>query len=391
MEHSYTFANCLCFEKLLAMRILGAHMERLSFNEAPIFDSIDTKQGTIFIDWGRTNHILDTLLAAYRSKEFPYNTKEAIVPHAHQHLPESLELGSKEHAMFLFVSCYYMRGRVKSVTAFKGLTRLYENAPHLFDSSIAQYEPPERISVLLTEAGLGSQEHVSKQWVENATRLEKDWAGDPRNIFEGVSDYSQCLERIQNNGKKGDKAKGFVGFQEKMVSMIAYYLMDEGMIDSFEFPLPVDLHVLRVSVANEMIVFDGYDEEANLYSKETLALMRELYHRYAVDNNVSTLELCNAVWLLSQSVCGKQPGNITLEPNGSDNSEGRSTLLVPLPINPHDRTQQNAYENSCGQCPLDQTCEWNVPGKIYYVQGELRRRGKRVVIPNDRLFEIYEL
>jgi hypothetical protein len=335
----------------------------------------DGKQ--ITIDWPQVEKVLGLLVDAYQNNKFPYNQDSVRVPHDPRHMPETMPRGGTEHAMFLWTTCYYMRGGIKSVDAIKRLATIYDQRPDLFDCAQAAEVEPEEVAGVLKENGLGFQASVGALWVENARRMQERWGGDPRNIFKGVDSYEKALERIQNDGN----GKGFIGFQEKMVSMATYYLMDDEMIEPFVFPLPVDLHVLRVSVANELLVFEGYEEDENLYSSETLRELRTLYYEYAVHHEINPLRLCDALWLLSQSSCGKHPGNITLEPDGRKNRNGRKTNLVPLPVDVNDVNQQRAYENSCRCCPIESTCRWNVPGKIYYVQGELKRRGERVRFP----------
>jgi len=204
------------------------------------------------------------------------------------------------------------------------------------------------------------------------------WDGDPRKIFAGVSDYDEAIGRIQNDNRGG----GFKGFQHKMTSMIIYYLLDDKLIGDFDnFPIPIDMHVMRVSIANEMIKFHGVDEGVNLFRPETTAALRDLYTDYAERHGVSPIDVCDAVWLYSEALCGYQPGNITLEPNGRDARDGRSTLLVPLEHAPLDDAQRKAYERTCGRCAIRSTCKWNIPGKVYYVAGELVRRGRRQDYP----------
>jgi len=331
----------------------------------------------ILVDTARVSTVLGRLVCAFENNEFPYNLDSTRVPQDHRHMPETLELGTREHAMFLWTVCYYMRGGIKSNDAVIRLASMYDARPELFVAKTAKDTNPSDIAAELSANGLGFQQTVSNAWVTNAERLYELYDGDPRKIFEGVDSYERSLELIKNQGKKG----GFVGFQEKMVSMIIYYLADEGLIEEFEFPLPVDIHVLRVSIANELVRFKGYDDDENVFSSELLRVVRELYLDYAREHDVNMLRLCDAVWLLSQSICGVQPGNITLEPEGRKSRNGRSTKLVPLPININNEDQRIAYQHSCGQCPVQETCAWNVPGKIYYVQGELKRRGRRVQFP----------
>lgn len=330
----------------------------------------------ISVDYERTDQVLGILLERYYNNEYPYSLETTRVPHHPDHMPRSMPRDGKEHASFLWMSCYYMRGGIKSVEAFKRLAKMYDNpdSRHLFDFSQAQYADPSEIDAGLKDSGLGFRTAVSGQWIENAKRMTERYDGDPRNIFKNVRDYDEALRLTRNDGKGG----GFKGFQHKMTSMIIYYLQDDGLIDEIkEFPIPIDLHVMRVSVANEMITFPGADLDQDLFKPETTAVLRDIYVDYARRHGVSPIDLCNAVWLYSEALCGYQPGNITLEPRGRNSRNGRNTELVPLEYKPLDDAQREAYARTCGRCALRDTCAWNIPGKPYYVQGELKRRGRR--------------
>lgn len=339
----------------------------------------------IVVDKERVSEVLGRLVCAFENREFPYSLDSTRVPQDHRHMPKTLEFGTREHAMFLWTICYYMRGGIKSNIAVTQMAAIYDQHPELFIAEVAKDIPPEDIATILTENGLGFQKTVSNAWTENARRLFEQYEGDPRKIFDGVSTYEGSLTRVKNDMK----GNGFIGFQEKMVSMIIYYLADEGLISPFEFPLPVDIHVLRVSVANELVKFYGYEDDENIFSDELLAIMRGLFLDYAREHQLDMLRLCDAVWLLSQSTCGLQPGNITLEPNGRENRNGRKTHLVPGPVDVNDETQRQQYMDTCARCPIESTCTWNVPGKIYYVQGELKRRGRRIRFPKPSQGQLF--
>lgn len=162
-----------------------------------------------------------------------------------------------------------------------------------------------------------------------------------------------------------------------MTSMIIYYLMDEGLIDPFVLPIPIDLHVMRVSIANELIKFPNAPYGTNLFTDVTLETLRRLYFDYAVEHGVNPLRLCDAVWMLSESSCGKHPGNRTIEPLGRDKRQGRSTYLLPGKVDENDPAQQAAYAKTCAVCPLENTCRYNIPGTHYYVGGSIIIRGER--------------
>lgn len=331
----------------------------------------------IIIDYQRIDEVLTILTQALENELYPYNLDSVRIPQDPRHMPETLELGSKDHAMFLFTACYYMRGGIKSVEAIKKLARMYDAHPELFDASYAKNLDPESLVPILTTYGLGFQVTVSNQWVNNSKIMDELWDGNPVNIYKDISSYQPCVDRIAN--KRGNQ--GFWGFQEKMVSMLTYYLMDEGMVSYFDFPPPVDLHLMRVSIANELIKFEGYGEHEDVYSEEMLEIMRGYFYDYAVKNQINVLRLADAVWLLSQSLCGNQPGNVTLEPLGRKNRPGRSAFLIAKPIDISDPKQRADYQRTCGSCPIEPTCKYNVPGKYYFVQGRLFRRGERVRFP----------
>lgn len=327
----------------------------------------------ITINQDRVDQVLGRLMWQYKGEQFPYNLDSTRVPQDPRHMPEHFVRGDLDKAMFLWTVCYYMRGGTRSVEAVKRLTPLYNERYELFDCSVAANVDPEVIANELTKKGLGFQEKVSNAWVENAKRMQEQWGGDPRNIFDGVTTYDESLARVMNDKNGG----GFIGFKEKMTSMIIYYLTDAELIEEFPFPVPVDIHVMRVSIANELITFADDAFGVNLYTPQVTQVLRKVYLDYAVQNNVDSRELSNAVWLLSEALCGKHPGNQTLEPLGRKAREGRKTYLVPKPVDPTDPAQQRAYEASCRHCPIESTCDYTLPGKPYYIGGVLFKRGYR--------------
>ncbi len=64
----------------------------------------------IVVDDEQVHEVLSTLTHAYRENLFPYNLDSVRLPHDPRHMPNNLERGGKDHAMFLWNVCYYMRG-----------------------------------------------------------------------------------------------------------------------------------------------------------------------------------------------------------------------------------------------------------------------------------------
>lgn len=335
----------------------------------------------------RVDVVLDTLMEAYEHQYYPYYLDRVRVPQDERHMPPSLERGTKDHAMFFWNVCYYMRGGTKSTFAVQQMAELYQDRPDLFDCQEIITTPQEVIEDALKAHKLGFQKTVAKQWKENAWRMLENYNGDPRTIFADLSEYENPYNELVSRVKNDTKGGGFIGFREKMTSMIAYYLMDEGLVEVFNFPIPIDLHVMRVSVANEMVTFPNLDFPANVHSETLLETLRGVYFDYAERRGVNPLHLCNAVWLLSEALCGQAPGNQVSEPNGRDNREGRLTTLISEIVNPDNPTQQRRYERTCARCPVEATCNFNVHGgAMYYAAGRLAVRGARFRFPARTLF-----
>ncbi len=333
----------------------------------------------------RAETVLDELVLRYRTSQYPYNTRAAVLPQSQEHLPSSLPRGGLDEANFLWCLCYYMRGVIDSISAVTRLGRLYEAHPDLFVPQLAAQLSQETIRTRLIEHRLPDTKTIAKTWSLNAQRLTERWGGDPRQIFAGISDYEAACVRIQS----GKKDTGFMGFQEKMVSMIIYFLSYRHMIEGFPFPIPVDFHVLRTTIAHEMVTFTGIAEDENLFKPALLVAARKLYLWYSQTHGVTPLELCDTIWIYSRIMCQYNPGNastvIREDPEGN-RLVARAREVNAIPVT-WSTGQRNSYSRSCGHCAVRSTCSWNIPAGMYYVQGKLIRRGRRLDDPQIRLFE----
>ena len=317
--------------------------------------------------FNRLESLLGTLLPIYRDDEFPYYLNRARLPQDVRHMPPEANLprGSTEHARFLFYSNHFMRGNIRSVDAFKRLSRVYLDHPEVFDPWYASDMDKNELRQILADNWLGRDgTKIPGNWIENSRRLVEQFDGDPWKIIEGETDYEQILDKVAN--KNG---RGFIGFQEKMTSMLIYYLVDARPELYFDFPLPTDFHVLRVSAANEVITFENVPEDGNIVSPQTLTMLREMYHDYSLQYGVSQIDIANAVWLYSSALCSRQPGNKATEKGGY----ARKTIIESATIDYIANPKQLAvFNRTCGQCALRGTCTSNIPSKPYYRTGIAR-------------------
>ena len=302
--------------------------------------------------------ILDTLVDAYKNKLPPYD--KAILPQGFK--PDSfvdggVNCGSHSHAMYFWNVCSYMSGRTNSDTAFKAMTNIFEENPELFDCYTLAQTEPAKIFNILKKHGLGRQNLVATNWINNAQKLIELYDGDPRNIFDGVDSYKGCVDRIKNSD-----GNGFAGFREKMTSMILYFFMDEVLIPGVSFPIPVDFHAQRVALATEMVTV----EPLNFYKNDNFEnALRGLFQDYlSVRQDVNPLDLTNSVWLLSSNFCNKSTGN-----NSSATRDENGTNFTFPKIESNKRAHSEAWRKSCGRCAVKNICRYYVPSRPYYVKG----------------------
>lgn len=332
---------------------------------------------TTSIDSDRLELVFGRLLDDLSAQRYPYD--HYTLPHDRDLIGASFPFGGIEHASFLFVLCYYMRGGMASVIATRALGKLYVKDPDLFVAAKAAQANPLTIHNSLDRVGLKYQKNrLPVNWVENARRLVERWGGDPRKIFVGIDDYGEACQLVCNDQHGG----GFWGFQEKMTSMLLYFLMDEDLIDFFWFPPPVDFHMLRVAASTRIIRTDGDAIGQNLLSDQLLAEFRRELFDFEIRHQVSPMLMADATWLLSSKLCKLTPGNRVVQ----GEYQARSTKLTPYEPS-WTKAEEAADGRSCGQCPLQDICDFNVGQAHYYRDGRLIRMRRRLRPPQLGLLE----
>ena len=386
--------------------------------------------------------VFNALIQRLSEKGPPYNT--AHVPQSDGFLPSNLKRGSREHAIFLFVLCLWMRGGVESNTASTFLRRMYEERPEVFDPDmywnwgpVATRENINLIAAVLSEYRLGQRvEDNAPGWVYNMGKLARFWKGDPRELMKDKPRFKTLVRRIigKTTGKNGvfvneDNPNGFMFFREKMAAMIAYFLMDAGLVPMFYTPVPVDIHVLRILVSNQVIRVRGKSTRKaigiDFMKARVQGLARQVTEWYCRKHEVSPVALCDTLWLLSRSMCRSNPGN-----SGYVADDQRKLALKKSRAGSDDHPMLNLYElsvkleeealeiqdtssglvgrkrylglkhdanallqpqmlkrfsQSCGICPLHSTCRYNISSGSYYVSGMLLPERLRSIPPDSQV------
>lgn len=330
------------------------------------------------INWPKAKAICGQLLAALRTTQYPYGETWAL---PQTFIPSAITDDPVTHARFLFYSCHYMRGTIKSDLAIKRLIILHHRHPKLFDPEYASQQ--SSFDLLFEQLGelIGYKTvEISRYWQENSRRLVTHWNGDPRAIFAEVVD-AESLYRFSTNARAeghedDERTKGFLGFQKKMASMLAYFLMDAKLVAPFTASPPVDFHLVRIMLATGILTATPEREDEVLRYEHLTPAGIKVLERYATEHEVSLVELGNALWMLSVVLCSRAPGNMSS--GRKKGVHGKAIQPVPLMIDWDNAAHRAAHLASCGSCPLESSCTFNVPSGPYYQGGKLEIRRRNV-------------
>jgi len=342
-----------------------------------------SRKESIVINWPRAYKVFDTLIKALRNRNYPYN--QSTGPHVDKNLPRTMPRVGVEHALFLFCTCYYMRGTINSETALIALSRVYDSDADLFvpkfiteASEKDSLELSLRLSQALAEQSLNYKlEETIGFWIKNSAKLHRYWDGDPRKLFENINSYEDIYDRIIRKGKfDPTNPNGFLCFQKKMASMIAFFLADSGIIPEFMFPVPIDFHAYRVLLATGILTLTGKGNRItkNHVLEELGDKARKVTLQYCTKRGVSPLRLCDCTWILSRTICAKYPGN----DSSIGERQGRSTKVTPKMPDWGRGAHIKRYIKSCHMCPINKWCQNAVPSATYYQNGHL------VIIPKEK-------
>lgn len=336
------------------------------------------------VDQSLVDIVCDRLIGALRTRQYPYEANDMPLPQ--RHVPMEVRDNPLHHAQFLFYACHYMRGTIQSELVFQVLARIWNTDRFIFDPHrLASMEREEAIPILtrsLSEIGYKTTE-VTAFWYDNSAKLSREEDGDPRRLLLGVETPSDAYGRIVNAKKSKiwkswtpDRVRstggGYLGFQEKMTSMLAYFLVDAKLIPAVPLSPAVDFHLIRVMLASGAItLLEGHTcaryEDLNWLVISALS-------SYMRRKRVNAVELGDALWVLSGQLCRLSPTNRTQRSKGTNVRVDRQSLpeiVEPDWDNPNTITR---WMKSCGSCPIRDLCRFRVPSGTYYEKGAFTQK-----------------
>jgi endonuclease III len=218
-------------------------------------------------------------------------------------LPEGVDAGGREHALFLFMVVPNDRG-VKSSALWKRAKLAHKTSPELFDLAavVARYsnDRSKLASYLAASIGPRYANHASSAWVENAARLGQEYDGDPRALF-GSSRDSREIARV---------IRGYKGFGPKTGGMMLRAAIGLGWASADhleEVEMPVDVHDVRISLQTGILCDALIARTIDSRSYSTLApVIRQFLTRICAEEKISWPEIDRSLWLIGSRGCSNR-------------------------------------------------------------------------------------
>lgn len=237
--------------------------------------------------------LIDRLFGAYdyETHLFEYvHAKNGDAPQ-HKYWPADTEKGSCKHQVFLFFATL-LTYRSGSEEWFRQCTALFDRNKDLFFRKVLEMDM-KTIENHLRTAEFVHPIAAAKYWKENARTLFDVYGGDPLKIFsEGT--ISGIIKT-----KRESKGNLLQGYGPKLLSLLALFYEELGLIKSISDAFPCDLHV-----QNQCISLGLVKAESNTVDAYKLAdFLRINLSNLCNKNGVSALDLSHAMWFLGNRVC----------------------------------------------------------------------------------------
>jgi len=198
----------------------------------------------IEIDYQKVEEITKKAIAAKNKGDFPFN-KEQIFPDAI--VPNNLEEGSKEHALFLLYSVS-IDSMKPSTEVYSAMRRLTEELKDLTQLSTIKKTDLENILVPYLGKGIRTPTSPMTDPIEtilfNAKKLEKEYKGDPKLLLEtNVRETLNNIKEFKQYGlpKSALLIKNYVKFK-------IFPFSEE------DIPIKIDRHTMRINLGCKVIL-----------------------------------------------------------------------------------------------------------------------------------------
>lgn len=201
--------------------------------------------------------------------------------------------GSNDHLYFL-AQVAFSDKRTNSTFLYMNFARMFERNPGLLQRGV--YPSLARMTELFRRYEIALPVKEIRFFIERKRHLDELFAGDPKNIYAGVTTVTDLMRKLGRIGREHGITLMFPGAKSKIFCLLAMFLREYVVLD-FVDVIPIDVWVQTVSAATGALEGEGRITNQVL-ERRIVPLMREPFGPYR-EKEGST----NAVWLLGKFGC----------------------------------------------------------------------------------------
>ncbi len=245
----------------------------------------------VIVDPARAHEVLSMLMSDYfaHKRLFTY-THRANAPQT-VHRPPQMEVGSIDHARWLFFAAMTDRRDV-STRVYRGHRNLWEtDANFLYNAPIARGIDQPTLHALLRSRGFGTST-TARDWLQCSATLFTWLHGDPRLMYK-----DRTIDDIVRMKSKGWQLSGL---GPKILSLLAVFYAELEMIVMPTDAFPVDVHVQRFALSTSIIRI-----EKNTSNSHLEHVLRHLFAGICNEREWPVVEVSHAIWFLGNKLCTK--------------------------------------------------------------------------------------
>ncbi len=268
------------------------------------------KQRDLSVDVSRAEEVLGQLFEAGSRAWGLYGsiTRETHAPQI-VHVPPGIEPGSLEHRVYLALVVMTDR-RSQSMGLYERHVELYRRCSWLYGRE-GMSVSSDVIFPILVQHQIGMPKPVSESWPRLIETIYLDLNGDPLNLYMSkpgmVRGIDDILALKKKDAKKRESRKtgelDLPGFGPKILSLLALFYSELGLMDIPEDACPVDVHVQRLFLLTGAV---SAHKEGDVYVRNDMLerIVRKTICQIAKKNDWSIIDLSHYMWFLGNQLCG---------------------------------------------------------------------------------------
>ncbi len=251
---------------------------------------------TIHTDYKKAKEVVKNVISMSQTEMFPFQKTEELFPDAI--LPRGIDIGSREHSLFLFYGCGLDAMRLAD-QVYKGIRGLASEIDlgelhKLGDLELATLLSKHLEPSILErfKSGKTLMGDPVKFVKENSQRLHDVYYGDPRTIV---------AQTIRTTRARMQTFYG-IGLGKSALLLKNYNRFGISEFKEERLPIKVDRHVKRISIGSGVVILTENDETI-VRGDSFLKALEEVYLRVTRREGISGIELDDNFWRIGRYLC----------------------------------------------------------------------------------------